>query len=252
MSLEHRLVAMSISNAPDFERLGYPQREVDRVLLSVCTALVRAGARIVYGGNLDPAGFTFKIFQHLAQAYSVRGPKAPFIHVVPELELRRTDFDFDKFIRTLKEARGTVETNVAMADGRVIILQQNEDSVPGLLALASPGNEVKIESRAALQDLLGPIRAKPAEGLTAARLAMTRMTVGRVVMGGKMGLKDRPDDHYQGAMPGVIEEAILALATGQALLTLGAFGGAARDMAIALKLLDPSLRVPRGEQALSQ
>ena len=60
MSLEGRMIAISIGDAPDRGRLGYPQREVDRVLLSVCTALVRAGARIVYGGNLDPAGFTFK------------------------------------------------------------------------------------------------------------------------------------------------------------------------------------------------
>ena len=57
MSLEGRMIAISIGDAPDRGRLGYPQREVDRVLLSVCTALVRAGARIVYGGNLDPAGF---------------------------------------------------------------------------------------------------------------------------------------------------------------------------------------------------
>src|SRR5258707_393800 len=81
-----------------------------QVLLAMCTALVRAGARIVYGGNLDPTGFTFKSFRHLAQAYSVRGPKAPFVHVVREPELRRADFDFDKLVGTLKEARGTVET----------------------------------------------------------------------------------------------------------------------------------------------
>jgi hypothetical protein len=72
MSLEGRMIAISIGDAPDRGRLGYPQREVDRVLLSVCTALVRAGARIVYGGNLDPAGFTFKIFRHLSEAYAVR------------------------------------------------------------------------------------------------------------------------------------------------------------------------------------
>ena len=77
MSLEGRMIAISIGDAPDRGRLGYPQREVDRVLLSVCTALVRAGARIVYGGNLDPAGFTFKIFRHLSEAYAVRRSTPP-------------------------------------------------------------------------------------------------------------------------------------------------------------------------------
>ena len=87
MSLEGRMIAISIGDAPDRGRLGYPQREVDRVLLSVCTALVRAGARIVYGGNLDPAGFTFKIFRHLSEAYAVRRSTPPFVHVVPEPEV---------------------------------------------------------------------------------------------------------------------------------------------------------------------
>lgn len=35
MSLEGRMIAISIGDAPDRGRLGYPQREVDRVLLSV-------------------------------------------------------------------------------------------------------------------------------------------------------------------------------------------------------------------------
>jgi hypothetical protein len=247
MSLTNRLVAISISNAPDLHRLGYPQREVDRVLLSVCTALVRAGARIVYGGNLDPTGFTFKIFRHLAEAYTVRGPKAPFVHVVPEPVLRRANFD--DFTAMLKEARGIVETNVAFADESLVALKpQEEASDFRVLAMPSSGGGIKIHSHEALQDWLGPPRAKPSDAYSAARRAMTSMTIGRVVMGGKMGLKERPDDRYEGAMPGVIEEAMMTLAGGQVLLTLGAFGGAARDLAIALKLLQPSMRVPRGPQ----
>lgn len=117
MDLENRQIAISISSAPDLARLGYPQREVDRVMLSLCTTLVRAGARIVYGGNLDVAGLTFKIFRHLAQAYGVRGPRAPFVHVVPEPVLRRVDFE--DLAAMMREARGTVETVVALADGRV-------------------------------------------------------------------------------------------------------------------------------------
>ena len=56
-------------------------------------------------------------------------------------------------------------------------------------------------------------------------------------------------DAYQGAMPGIVEEAIFALEAGLPCVPLGAFGGAARDVAIALNLLDPSKRVPRGEQS---
>jgi hypothetical protein len=46
-------------------------------------------------------------------------------------------------------------------------------------------------------------------------------------------------------MPGVIEEAILALKGRQAVVTLGAFV-AARDLAIALNLLDKSAIIPEG------
>jgi hypothetical protein len=247
MSLANRLVAISISNAPDLNRLGYPQREVDRVLLAVCTALVHAGARIVYGGNLDPAGFTFKIFRHLAEAYTVRGPKAPFVHIVPEPALRRVNFD--DFTAMLKEVRGIVETKVAFSDETTITLKTHEDrSKVTVLAAPPSGGDTKIDSHEALQAWLGSPRAKPSDAYSGARRAMAQLTVGRVVMGGKMGLKDRLDDRYEGTMPGVIEEAMMTLDSGKALLTLGAFGGAARDVAIALKLLDPSMRVPRGNQ----
>ena len=78
---------------------------------------------------------------------------------------------------------------------------------------------------------------------------MTEVSDARVVIGGKMGLLDSPGDAYHGAMPGIIEEAILTLEAGMPCLPLGAFGGAARDVAIALDLLDHSKRVPRGEQS---
>src|SRR4051812_42636892 len=53
---------------------------------------------------------------------------------------------------------------------------------------------------------------------------------------------------HEGAMPGVAEEAIMTLEAGRALVLLGAFGGATRDMAIALGLLPEEARVPRGPQ----
>jgi hypothetical protein len=254
MSLHNRMIAISISDAPDRDRLGYPKQEVDRVLLSVCTALVRAGARIVYGGNLDPSGFTFKIFRHLAQAFAVRGPKPPFVHVIPEPVLRRADFD--DLASLLKEAEGTVETTAVLAEGRSVGLVPWSETVEGkevrMIKATSDhvsGSELKIDSREKLQDWLGPPKSSPSEAYYTARVAMTRMVSGRVVMGGKMGLTDRPADQYEGKYPGVIEEAILALGEHQPLVPLGAFGGAARDLAIALRLMDESARVPRGPQA---
>jgi hypothetical protein len=49
-------------------------------------------------------------------------------------------------------------------------------------------------------------------------------------------------------MPGVIEEAQQTLQADKLILPLSAFGGATRDVSIALGLLPESQRVPRGQQ----
>jgi hypothetical protein len=255
MSLAGRQIAISIGDAPDRGRLGYPQREVDRVLLSVCTALVRAGARIVYGGNLDPAGFTFKIFRHLSEAYAVRRPTPPFVHVVPEPVLRRANFE--DLASMLKEARGTVETIVTFADGRMARLAaENDEGLQGdanidrpkIRVLDPPDSDLKIDSQQSLDNWLRQAPPNGPDAFSSARRIMTSLVTGRIVMGGRMGILNRPGDRYEGKMPGILEEAILTLADGQALVILGAFGGAARDLAIALNLLEPSARVTRGAQ----
>jgi len=228
---------------------GAPHIHDELPKLGIAVAQSTVARYMAKKGDGAPSGQSWSTFLRNHMPHIPRKSLKSFakrFHVAPEPVLRRVDFD--KFAAMLKEARGTVETNVAMADGRIIVLKSEGEASPVRVS-AAPAPELEIiDSHEALQKLLGPAHAKPSDAYTSARKAMTRMTIGRVVTGGKMGLKDLPDDHYEGAMPGVIEEAILALAAGHALLTLGAFGGAARNMAIALKLLAPSMRVPRGAQ----
>jgi len=70
-------------------------------------------------------------------------------------------------------------------------------------------------------------------------------------MGGKTGVLGDADDCYAGTMPGVAEETLMTLQHGHVPIVLGAFGGAARDIAIALDLLAETDCVPRGKQAES-
>jgi len=63
-----------------------------------------------------------------------------------------------------------------------------------------------------------------------------------------MGQVALVEDRYEGTMPGIAEEAILTLERGRTYVPLGAFGGATRDVAIALDLLTEDHRVPRGPQ----
>ena len=61
MKLTGWKVALSISDAPDRARLGFPEREVERALLAVCTAIIREGGEILYAGDLQPEHFTFDV-----------------------------------------------------------------------------------------------------------------------------------------------------------------------------------------------
>lgn len=241
-ALKGKSVAVSVSDAPDRARLGLPAREVDRALFSICTVLVRAGAKIVYAGNLDPNGLTFSMFRHLTGAYA-SAQEAPFIHIVPEPILRGASFE--GLVSALREEAAVVETRIHIEDN-LLPIRAVEDG----LRVGKGGSRIRLGNVAEFKSWLDARQALDSvPAYSAARKAMTEVSEARVVLGGKMGLLNKPGDAYEGAMPGIIEEAIFALEAGIPCVPLGAFGGAARDVAIALDLLDPSKRVPRGEQS---
>ena len=243
-ALQGKSVALSVSDSPDRARLGLPAREVDRALFSICTVMVRSGAKIVYGGNLDPKGLTFSMFRHLAGAYVV-AQEAPFVHIIPEPVFRKAPFDL--LVSALREGASVVET-YAHIDGVLIPVRAVEDGLRAGRGASSTRMRSDGEFMSWL-DTKPELDSKSA--FSAAREAMTGFSDARVVLGGKMGLLNDPNDAYQGAMPGIVEEALLTLAADLPCVPLGAFGGAARDIAIALGLLDSAKRVPRGEQASS-
>ena len=69
-------------------------------------------------------------------------------------------------------------------------------------------------------------------GLTAMRELMREQTDARLVLGGKL-------EGYKGAMPGIAEEALLAMKAKQPVFLVGGFGGCARDIAETLGIVDP-------------
>lgn len=246
--LQGLTIALSISNAPDMEKLGYPEREVDRVLLSVCGTLIRAGARIAYGGNLSSNGYTFKIFRHLAKAYAVRHQTAPFIHYIPEPILRQASFA--ELREYLMESNGIIEAIPVLdgkTQGKIFGL---DDSRIGLRKNENAPFESLTEQ--AFSDLLDVTTATAeAQAYTQMRKLVSEHSHARIIMGGKMGLLHLTTDKYSGSMPGVIEETIYTLQNKKMAFVFGAFGGAARDIAIALGLLSADGAVARKEQMQS-
>lgn len=73
-----------------------------------------------------------------------------------------------------------------------------------------------------------PVRV--ARGLTSLRRYMTAQTRGRVLIGGRR-------TGFQGSMPGLVEEALVALEANQPLFLAGGFGGITLDM---IRAVEPS------------
>ena len=243
MKLKGWKVALSVSDAPDRARLGFPQREVERTLLAVCTAIIREGGEIMYAGDLQPEHFTFKIFRHLAGAYAGSRETAPFFYIIAEPIARR--IQFLDFVAALKLARNVASIRLSSADKLTSVRLSGEHLIVGGVEEARQTISTEDEWNDWLKNQPGQ---SDADAYTAVRRAIAAEADARVAMGGKMGVVGLPEDRYEGRMPGVIEEAVMTLEVDKPLVLLGAYGGATRDCAIALELMDPRARVPRGAQ----
>ena len=243
MKLQGLKIAISASDAPDRARLGLPEHEVDRVLLTLCTTIVREGGEVLYAGNLAPDQYTFKIFRHLAGTYASRSAAPPFQHVVPEPIARRSRFG--ALHAVLRENIAVAQTRICIGSDLVRVRASN-----AALLIGDPGpGRRTIEDEAGWEAWLSSHPAtEPSTAYTAARAAVTGEAVARIAIGGKMGVMDNAADRYEGAIPGIFEEAIMMLESDRPVIALGAYGGAARDLAIALGVLETGERVPRGDQ----
>ncbi len=236
-------VAISISNAPDRAKLGFPEREQSRVLFTVCSHLIRAGHSILYSGDLRPGGFTLGLFEFISGTYAGQGAE-PFTNLLPEPVVRRVGYEDLK--EAVHAAQGTARLEMVL-DSTAHPVRR---SAAGLLIGAKGGNRVEVGDDASLKAWLAATPAAPTPaGFTAARRLGAQRTAARVSFGGKMGQVALAEDRYEGTMPGIAEEAILTLEQGRTYVPLAAFGGATRDVAIALGLLPGNQRVPRGRQA---
>jgi hypothetical protein len=96
--------------------------------------------------------------------------------------------------------------------GTYVVLDADGSAITDPVARATAGNADETDAAAAL---------------TAAREVMARAVDARVVLSGAL-------NSFQGRMPGVLEEAILAIRGNTPLFIAGGFGGAAGNLAVAL------------------
>ena len=240
-TLTNRSVALSAAVAPDLGRLGLPAQEVDRAILSICGALIRAGATVIYSGDLRPEGITYKIFRHLAGLYAGQDAQ-PFSLFMPEHAARTLTFDQ---LSAAAISTASVSKISIVLGGDLLRVRRDEHG----LVLLSRDNRYLVRNDAELEAALGSSeQASVATSLSSARSAVTQACDARVLIGGKMGIVGQPEDQFEGNMPGIVEEAMQTLHAGKWIFPLSAFGGATRDLSIALGLLSESQRVPRDQQ----
>jgi SLOG cluster2 len=205
---EPRRIGLSVSESADLHRLGLVERHLRLALGEVARVVIRFGHSLVYGGHLDPDGYTAFLESEMDRYGCTDRPLQLVIgwsehRRLSLAELRRHEDDLGLKART----------TYLDADGAPIAFDAGRAQDP------SPADEV-------------------AASLSALRRYLTRDTDARVLIGGK-------ERDYKGEMPGIVEEALLAIEAGQPLYLAGGFGGA--TVTIAALVADLEHRLPPAE-----
>ena len=200
--LSRRAIAVSISESPDMASLGLAKEHLDDAMAEVARHLLAMGARLVYGGDLRPGGFTELLFELVTRHRRDADLNDDRVGVTNFLAWPvHIGLPFKEITRLKEALKGAAEVACLTLDG----------------AIMPPSDRQWLTPRP-------PAHWEWAEGLTAMRKRMTKVSDARIVLGGRV-------EGFKGRMPGVAEEAIGALTAGQPLFVLGGFGGCARHIA---------------------
>ncbi len=198
-------LSVSVSDSADLGALGLVPRHAGLALAEIARSVLTGRGGLVYGGQVKPAGFT-QFLMHEVERYGSH-PDALTL-CLAEPEHRRLSCEE---LRALDQSLGP--------RGRIV-------------CVAPDGTEISWS--------ITTQRAAPDAGLnghgdehsySAMRRHITGISHARVLVGGRL-------DDFQGAMPGIIEEAIYAVEAGQPLYVVAGFGGAAALVAEALDIDD--------------
>ena len=246
--LKGYLVGLSVGDSQDVQAYGLLPRHLDIAFGAIVTALVLNKARLAYGGDLRQRGFTQQLYENVAEAYAedyLRGDSSsdpPFVHYLASHIWTPLPGDLAPW---LASSGGLVEVRFMRGDGYIAVRALENT----FLLQAEHEADERLPSVA---DLMGRLKQLAPEHIEAnpetdaASLAQMRKQMGRdcdarILLGGKMY-------DYAGLEPGIPAEARDSIVEGAAVLPLGGYGGAARDVAIGMGLAPLNLRegTPRG------
>lgn len=194
-SLRGVTVGLSVSDSADLFRLGLREQHISLAVGEISRAILIAGGSIAYGGWLGQSGFTHQLMNEVRRFGAARHSLTLYVALPEHRELSR-------------EALGKVDRELGTW-GKLITLDQH-------------GEPTDWRN---LPQLDGPL---PDDDRVAAYSGLRRNMAtdidGRILVGGKLR-------GYLGVIPGVIEEAILAMERSHPIYCAGGFGGAAAAVA---------------------
>ena len=205
--LRDRSFALSISDSPDLAELGYGPEHLRDAMVEMARHLLSSGARLLYGGDLRSQGFTELLFELVERHRPETDEGQPFVHAV-------TNY---------------LPWPVHISLSAEELSARAKDLAPfaSLICLGVDGDVVEPANRR-------PIVVSQddwSSGLTSMRTLLTRLGDVRVLLGGRVS-------DYQGALPGIAEEALLTMRARKPVFLVGGFGGCARDIAEMVGLID--------------
>ena len=218
-----KTIGISISDSSDMKALGLGNGHLRDAMTEVATYLLASGDDLAYGGDLRENGFTWTLFE-LASRYTK--PSVFISHSHDDRELA------DDLVEQLRRVANYFAwpVHIRMTNDHLDLLAGEVDNVADLKFLDMEGDLMTMERRREIPTS-EPDEATWAEGLTAMRRTMQDAIDARILLGGRI-------ENYKGRMPGVAEEALVSLQSGQPVFLLGGFGGCTRDIAETLGLAD--------------
>ncbi|UPT64476.1 MAG: hypothetical protein M0D54_08180 [Hyphomonadaceae bacterium JAD_PAG50586_4] len=199
-------LGISVSESPDLARLGLLEMHFTLALGEIARCVLVSGGKLAYGGSLRPDGYTPFLVQELHR-YSRRD--RPLLLCLGCGEHRTLPLSA---LAEQKAALGLIGSLVCLdADGNAI------DPAVGRSEQPEPPLDVSAQTKS----------------LTSLRRYLTAQTQGRILLGGRR-------EGFHGDMPGVLEEAIIAIESQQPIYLAGGFGGVTIDIVGALSVDDTS------------
>lgn len=190
-------LGISVSESPDLARLGLIETHFRLALAEITRCVVVSGGHLSYGGHLKPDGYTAFMLQEL-ERYSRRDRP---LHIYLSWSEHRK-LSLNKLAE--EKSRLGLYATITYLDPEGVEIDLDKDR----------GEEPEI-------DMDIETTGKSLNGL---RRYMAENTAGRVFLGGK-------SVNYQGKIPGLLEEAILAVEHKQPVYLAGGFGGLTLEIA---------------------